>query len=90
MRTVADSQAGERAICRLRIQGDAGYAKTAVMISECTLTILKDHEQMHAIAKAGGVVTTPLLGAALVERLKKEGSFQIETESFSADGKKRQ
>ncbi len=90
MRTVADSEAGERAVCRFRIQGDPFYAKTAVMISECTLTIIKDHKQMHDIAKAGGVVTTPLLGAALVQRLKREGSFLIETETLSADGKKRQ
>lgn len=89
-RTVAESQAGEKAMCKIYIKGDAGYAKTAVMITEASMTILKDSDRLHPIAKKGGVMTTALLGPAFPERLVKEGSFKIECSSLTdADEKKR-
>ncbi|GAA5964298.1 hypothetical protein JCM21900_003688 [Sporobolomyces salmonicolor] len=62
-------------------KGDPGYAATSVMISECALALLKDHDRLPPIAKHGGPLTpATALGNVLVERLEKTGRFSFTVE----------
>ncbi|GAA5887624.1 hypothetical protein JCM6882_001474 [Rhodosporidiobolus microsporus] len=62
-------------------KGDPGYGATAIMISACALSLLKDYDRLPSIAKHGGHLTpATALGEVLIERLEKTGRFSFEVE----------
>ncbi|GAB7038614.1 MULTISPECIES: saccharopine dehydrogenase family protein [Catenuloplanes] len=69
----ATTRAGTRYRARFRMQGDPGYAATAVMLGETALALAVDTGRLPA---SGGGVLTPAtaLGDVLVDRLRAAGA----------------
>ncbi|EIN06379.1 hypothetical protein PUNSTDRAFT_136243 [Punctularia strigosozonata HHB-11173 SS5] len=62
-------------------QGDPGYSLTAAMISEAALALALEHDKLPAMGQEGGVLTPmTALGDVLVDRFKRSGRFEIESE----------
>ncbi|MEO3939058.1 saccharopine dehydrogenase NADP-binding domain-containing protein [Dermatophilaceae bacterium Soc4.6] len=74
-RTTTDT--GRRYVATVAAQGDPGYAATAVMLGESTLSLALDPR-----ASGGGVLTPAVaLGGALVDRLRSRGfTMSVDTE----------
>ncbi|BGP12726.1 hypothetical protein JCM10213_008864 [Rhodosporidiobolus nylandii] len=80
--TIAKSWNGSwESRCKMRGEGDPGYSATALLISSCALSLLKDHDRLPSLARQGGFLTpATALGPVLVERLEKTGKFTFEVE----------
>ena len=78
-RTLAVSEDGKaKGLAVIQVKGDAGYLKSATMVSEAALAIALDYDNLSPIAKQGGVLTTATLGGELMaQRLMKYGGFVI-------------
>jgi short subunit dehydrogenase-like uncharacterized protein len=78
----------------MRGKGDPGYLCSAVMISESALALLlTPPSSLPALARTGGVLTPmSALGDMLIERLRRTGRFEFESEvvvgAASGEGKK--
>ncbi len=69
METRTTTTSGRRYVATVAAKGDPGYAATAVMLGESTLSLALDPR-----ASEGGVLTPAVaLGGALVERLRARG-----------------
>lgn len=77
---VAQSPDGKKkSISRIYAIGEPGYSSTAQMIVECALFVVQDPDQLHPLAKQGGVLTGALLGAErLSDRLVQNANWTIE------------
>jgi short subunit dehydrogenase-like uncharacterized protein len=71
----ARASSGARYVCRVRAQGDPGYAATAVMLGESALSLALDDGR-----QAGGVLTpATAIGTTLVDRLRSaDFAFEVE------------
>ena len=68
---------GARWVCRIRAQGDPGYAATAVMLGEVGLTLALDRERLPE--RAGVLTPATAMGAALADRLRAAGqTYDVE------------
>lgn len=62
-------------------RGDPGYFLSSVMISECALALVLDGASLPQISTGGGILTPmTAFGDILVERLRKSGHIDIESE----------
>jgi len=62
---------GEHRVCNVKMQGDPGYAATAVMFGEAALCLARDQEQLPP--RAGVLTPATAMGMPLVERLRRAG-----------------
>ncbi|TDL16443.1 NAD-P-binding protein [Rickenella mellea] len=79
----------------IRGRGDPGYLLTSIMVSECALCLLDtSNPNLPEMARRGGVLTPmTAFGDVLVERLRKNERFEIESavvrmSGQGVDGKK--
>jgi len=71
----------------VNIEGDAGYMKTAVMLTECALSLALNADKLPSEAHNYGIVTPAIgLGTTVVDRLndKSNGSSGITFKVFNA------
>lgn len=81
--TSSPNSQGERIVARsiFRGRGDPGYFLSSIMISECALALAMDSAILPQISAGGGVLTPmTAFGDVLVERLRKSGHVDIESE----------
>jgi short subunit dehydrogenase-like uncharacterized protein len=74
---------GEKIVVRSIFQGrgDPGYFLSSIMISECALALALDGATLPQISTGGGILTPmTAFGDVLVERLKRSGYIDIESE----------
>ncbi|KIJ66142.1 hypothetical protein HYDPIDRAFT_110316 [Hydnomerulius pinastri MD-312] len=65
--------------------GEPGHVVTAVLVSECALTLILDAPSLPALAKEGGVLTPmTAFGDVLIERLNNCGRIRIASEVIEA------
>lgn len=56
---------------------------TARMIAECALLLAQDQNELHPIARNGGILTPALIGPdALVRRLETYADFKFSIKEF--------
>jgi short subunit dehydrogenase-like uncharacterized protein len=74
---------GEKIVVRSIFQGrgDPGYFLSSIMISECALALALDGATLPQISTGGGILTPmTAFGEVLIERLKRSGYIDIESE----------
>lgn len=70
-------------------KGDPGYSLTAVMISECALSLALDHAKLTALAHQGGVLTPmSAFGEVIIDRLKGTGRLDIHCQPVDEESRK--
>ncbi|KAG1851335.1 Saccharopine dehydrogenase-domain-containing protein [Suillus subalutaceus] len=81
--TSSPNSKGENIVVRSIFQGrgDPGYFLSSIMISECALALALDGASLPRISIGGGIMTPmTAFGDVLVERLRRSGHVDIESE----------
>ncbi|KAG1828525.1 Saccharopine dehydrogenase-domain-containing protein [Suillus variegatus] len=81
--TSSPNSQGEKIVVRsiFRGRGDPGYFLSSIMISECALALVLDGAILPQISTGGGILTPmTAFGDVLVERLRRSGHVDIESE----------
>jgi len=87
--TTSDSKPPVHARTTINGRGDPGYSLTAVMISECALSLVLNYPQLTALAHQGGILTPiSALGEVLVNRLTSTGRMDFHTEPVEQESRK--